>query len=66
MCHNGIQMSVSVPFHNFLLEIQRQRKKIDKYKLKSKASFTDLTDLMLKIVVASPSFVDKLLTSKIK
>jgi hypothetical protein len=65
MCNNGIQMSVSLPFREFLLEIQRQRKKLDKYKLKSKASFTDLTNLLLQIIVATPSVADRMLKEKI-
>lgn len=61
---NGVTMWVSEPFKVFFQEIQKQRKKLDRLKPKSKISFTELSEISLEILQQDMN-VDKLLTKEI-
>ncbi len=60
---NGVPMLVSIEFKECLQEIQRQRKKIDKNKVKGKISYTELTLIVVNKILNKKENVDLLLSS---
>ena len=60
---NGVTMWVSKPFKDFFVELQKQRKKLDRGKPKSKISFTELSDISLEILTSDEN-TDILLTKQ--